>query len=75
MAGSFIVVFKDGVTSEQIEKYAEEVNSNGGQVYRRFDTLLNGFAATIPEQLLTQFSSLQGSVVDYIEPDQVVTTQ
>ncbi|EPT04908.1 hypothetical protein FOMPIDRAFT_1045582 [Fomitopsis schrenkii] len=73
--GNYIVVFKDNVTQEQVEQYAQEVNSNGGEVTKRFDSILNGFAASIPTAFLTQLQSLQGGVIDYIEPDQIVHTQ
>lgn len=32
----------------------------------RYDSLLNGFSATLPENVLTSFQSLQGDVIDYI---------
>ncbi|KJA13670.1 hypothetical protein HYPSUDRAFT_195647 [Hypholoma sublateritium FD-334 SS-4] len=74
----FIVVFKDDVTSDEITKYVNEITEAGGTIKERYDTgagILNGFAATIPESYLTSLQSLQGSVVDYIEQDGVVTTQ
>ncbi|KDQ57619.1 hypothetical protein JAAARDRAFT_35312 [Jaapia argillacea MUCL 33604] len=73
MSGKYIVVFKESTTPEQINKYADEVSSNGGQVSQRYDSVLKGFSATIPDAFLQQ---LQGSdVIDYIEPDGIVTTQ
>ncbi|KAF9482647.1 hypothetical protein BDN70DRAFT_874834 [Pholiota conissans] len=77
-SGKFIVVFKDDVTSDQISEYVNQLKEAGGSVKSRFDQdggILNGFAATIPESYLTQLQSLVGGVVDYIEPDGVVTTQ
>ncbi|KAF8342120.1 uncharacterized protein EI90DRAFT_3032186 [Cantharellus anzutake] len=71
--GKFIVVFKDSATKEEIEQYAEKVNNNGGEVTNRYDGVLNGFAAKLTPQLA---SSFQGdSIIDYIEPDGIVTTQ
>ncbi|KAF5323116.1 hypothetical protein D9611_009230 [Ephemerocybe angulata] len=74
--GKFIVVFKKNVTSDQIEKYAQDVTNAGGEVKDRYDQgagILNGFSATIPASF---HASLQGdSLVDYIEPDGVVTIQ
>ncbi|RXW15380.1 hypothetical protein EST38_g10475 [Candolleomyces aberdarensis] len=74
--GKFIVVFKDGVTSAQIDDYASKVNQAGGDVKNRFDQsggILNGFSATIPTSFL---GNLQGDdLISYIEPDGVVTTQ
>ncbi|KAK7045591.1 hypothetical protein VNI00_007423 [Paramarasmius palmivorus] len=72
--GKYIVVFKEGVTKDQISKYVNEVNSNGGKVHHEYGTL-NGFSATIPEAQLQSFQSLQGDVIEYIEPDSTVTTQ
>ncbi|KII92391.1 hypothetical protein PLICRDRAFT_37166 [Plicaturopsis crispa FD-325 SS-3] len=76
MSGKYIVVFKSTATPEQIEKYATEVSNSGGEVTNRYDTVLKGFSAAIPDSYLTQLQSLQGGgVVDYIEPDGTVTTQ
>jgi len=75
MSGKYIVVFKDGVTAEQIDQYAKDVNENGGEVTHRYGDGLNGFAASIPQQYLQSLKSLQGDVINYIEPDGVVTTQ
>ncbi|GJE94489.1 hypothetical protein PsYK624_106590 [Phanerochaete sordida] len=77
MSGKYIVVFKKTATPDQINKYADDVNANGGQVKDRWDTgsLLKGFSATIPDQFLTQLQSLAGDVIDYIEPDSTVTIQ
>ncbi|TDL24279.1 protease propeptide/inhibitor [Rickenella mellea] len=70
-----IVVFKDHVTDEQISKYIQDVNSGGGSVGHRYDSVLKGFSATITPEIMSNFQSLQGDVIDYIEPDGVVTTQ
>ncbi|KZT10640.1 protease propeptide/inhibitor [Laetiporus sulphureus 93-53] len=75
MSGKYIVVFKDSVSASQIDEYVNQVNSNGGEVSKRFNSLLNGFAATIPDSFLTQLQSLQGGVIDYIEPDSEVRIQ
>ncbi|KAF5385744.1 hypothetical protein D9615_002512 [Tricholomella constricta] len=76
MSQKYIVVFKEGVTPEQINKYAQDVSDNGGNVTNRYDpTFLKGFAAAIPDQFLQSLQSLQGDVIDYIEPDGIVTTQ
>ncbi|OSX66390.1 hypothetical protein POSPLADRAFT_1053041 [Postia placenta MAD-698-R-SB12] len=75
MSGKYIVVFKDHVTEAQINDYVNDVNANGGQVGQRFDPVLNGFSATIPDVYLTKLQSLQDDVISYIEPDGVVKTQ
>jgi len=71
---SFIVVFKDGVTKDQINKYVNEVNNNGGKVTHRYESL-NGFAANIPESFLTSFRADADGLIKYVEPNGVVTTQ
>ncbi|PFH47546.1 hypothetical protein AMATHDRAFT_67561 [Amanita thiersii Skay4041] len=69
----FIVVFKPHVTKEQVEEYAQKVNDNGGDVTHRYDNVLNGFAATLPDNFM---QNLQGDdLIDYIEPDGFVTIQ
>jgi len=65
-------MFKDHATPEQIQDYVQKVNANGGQVSNQYSTM-KGFAASIPESFL---SDLQGDdIIEYIEPDGVVTTQ
>ncbi|KAI8972202.1 protease propeptide/inhibitor [Trametes punicea] len=71
----YIVVFKDHVPQSEIDRFASEVNANGGSVGQRYDSLLKGFSATIPESYLQRLQSFQGGIIDYIEPDSVVTTQ
>ncbi|OGE48377.1 hypothetical protein PENARI_c029G02446 [Penicillium arizonense] len=67
MAEKFIVVFKDNVTPDVIDRYAARVEELGGMMIHRYDgTTLNGFAADLTEQCLT---SLQGDdLIDYVEP-------
>jgi hypothetical protein len=39
----------------------------GGNVGQRYDSVLNGFSATIPDSFMSQLQSLQGEgVIDYI---------
>ncbi|KAJ8077551.1 hypothetical protein PM082_001983 [Marasmius tenuissimus] len=71
---NFIVVFKSGTSQEEIDKHADSINKNGGEVHHRH-SLLKGFSASIPESQLQQLQSLQGDVIDYIEPDGIVKTQ
>ncbi|KAJ7595045.1 hypothetical protein C8J56DRAFT_928269 [Mycena floridula] len=74
MSGKYIVVFKDGVTKDQIQKYADDIKTNGGEIGHTYDSM-NGFSATIPDASLSSLQSLVGDVVEFIEPDGVVTTQ
>ncbi|GLB37106.1 putative proteinase A inhibitor 1 [Lyophyllum shimeji] len=72
MSQKYIVVFKEHATQDQIDEYANKVNTSGGSVTNRYDNVLKGFAAAIPDTFL---QSLQGEdIIDYIEPDGVVTT-
>ncbi|KAG9097268.1 hypothetical protein FS749_006656 [Ceratobasidium sp. UAMH 11750] len=75
----YIVVFKDDAPQSEIDKAIAEVEAAGGNVTQRYDgTVLNGFAAAIPDshfQSLQAASLTSGSKIDYIEPDGVVTTQ
>jgi len=68
----FIVVFNDDVTPEQIKKYVQEINENGGNVTQEY-SLLKGFAASLPESFAHNLRS--DKLIKYIEPDGVVTTQ
>lgn len=68
--GNFIVVFKKGVTQDQITEYIDQVNESGGEVTHRFDPeVLNGFSAKLTPQSLQSFQSLTGDVIDFIEAD------
>ncbi|THH08684.1 hypothetical protein EW146_g8918 [Bondarzewia mesenterica] len=79
----YIVVFKKTVSDDAIQKHADDVIANGGQVQQRYDSVLKGFSAVIPDSYLQTLQSLQGGEIDYIgaftsrlsQPDGVVTTQ
>ncbi|KAI0780196.1 hypothetical protein C8Q74DRAFT_1367957 [Fomes fomentarius] len=62
----YIVVFKPHVSKADVDKYADEVAANGGEVGHRYGTVLNGFSATIPDSYLLTLQSFQGDIVDYI---------
>ncbi|TFL04732.1 hypothetical protein BDV98DRAFT_562747 [Pterulicium gracile] len=69
----YIVVFKDSANKEQIQKYAQNIKESGGEIGHHYDSVMKGFSASIPASFLQQ---LQGDdIIDYIEPDGVVTTQ
>jgi len=71
--GSYIVVFKDKATKEEIDQYVKEVNGTGGQVGHRYENVIKGFSAKLVE---SQVNSLKANaIIDYIEPDQTVTIQ
>ncbi|KAG8985725.1 hypothetical protein FRB94_005463 [Tulasnella sp. JGI-2019a] len=76
MSQKYIVVFKKTATDAQIAKYADDVNSGGGQVTHHYTDVLRGFPAKIPNSLLMNFQG--NEIIDYIgsiEPDEVVTIQ
>ncbi|THH27850.1 hypothetical protein EUX98_g6342 [Antrodiella citrinella] len=76
MSGKYIIMFKDSATPEQIQKYAQDVSSNGGAVHQVYDASIKGFSASIPDAYFQQLqSSLTDSPIAVIEPDGVVTTQ
>jgi len=79
MAGDkkYIVIFKDSATPDDIQRYADGVQQDGGgEIVHRYDTILKGFAATMSESHLSSLqSNLQSSPIDYIEEDGVVTIQ
>ncbi|KAH7108120.1 hypothetical protein BKA62DRAFT_764193 [Auriculariales sp. MPI-PUGE-AT-0066] len=59
-AGSYIVVFKDKTTKDEIERYITDVNDNGGEVTHKYDT------SNLQDD---------ASPIKYIEADGIVTTQ
>ncbi|KAK7472542.1 hypothetical protein VKT23_000657 [Stygiomarasmius scandens] len=78
MSQKFIVSFKEGVSQDEIKKYIEQVNGSGGKVYKNFDGVITGFAAEIPPTTLQAFQqeqSVQGSIIEGIEPDGEVHIQ
>ncbi|TFK64525.1 hypothetical protein BDN72DRAFT_846511 [Pluteus cervinus] len=78
MPGKYIVVFKKSATPDQIQEYVDSVNSNGGRVKDIWTNPLKGFSAEIPDSFVQSLQAKAFSnedIVDYIEEDQVVTTQ
>jgi len=73
--GKYIVVFRDDTSPEVIDQAINDVIENGGQVNTRWDEIMKGFSATIPEAHLETLKSLQGGSIEYIEPDGIVTIQ
>ncbi|PPQ98645.1 hypothetical protein CVT24_003978 [Panaeolus cyanescens] len=73
MSGKYIVVFKDHASQDQINDYVNQVTNNGGEVTQHYDTVLKGFAAEMPDHLLTSFQA--SDIIEYVEPDSIVTTQ
>ncbi|KAG8911948.1 hypothetical protein FRC00_005518 [Tulasnella sp. 408] len=61
---SYIVVFKDHATPEQINQYAGRVSSEGGEVGHRYDSVFKGFSAKLPDSLLQNFQG--DDIIQYI---------
>ncbi|KAI9137701.1 hypothetical protein BKA69DRAFT_1127954 [Paraphysoderma sedebokerense] len=66
-SSKFIVTFKPETPKDVVDKAAADVEKQGGKVFHRYDTVLNGFAAHIPDNILTTLQS--HDQLDYIEPD------
>jgi subtilisin family serine protease len=65
IAGSYIVVLKDGVVADAVAA------RSGGRVTQRFSAALNGFAATMTEAQAQRVAA--NPAVAHVEEDQVVT--
>ncbi|KAG8727979.1 hypothetical protein FRC12_022123 [Ceratobasidium sp. 428] len=75
MLGSYIVVFKDTATKEDIDGYIARIKDLGGTIkYRYDDDLMKGLAATIDDKQVQGFRQ-EKEFIDFIEPDGVATTQ
>lgn len=73
MSGRYIVMFKESASEAQIEQYKERLQAQGGNIYADYEPLLKGFSACVPDELIQSFT--QDDLIDYIEPDGVITTQ
>lgn len=72
IAGSYIVVFKDGTAGDLVEAaLAEAAQSPETRLHHRYTAALNGFAAELPERAVQAL--LRNPHVAYVEVDQVVT--
>jgi len=71
----YIVVFRDDTSKEVIENVINQINDTGGEVTNRFNSIMKGFSAKLSDVQLQSLDSLQGGVIEYIEPDGIVTTQ
>ena len=65
--GRFIVVFKKSTPPSKIDQSIKKVEADGGKITHRYDSVLLGYAAEIPDSLL---ASVKGTAeIDYIEAD------
>ncbi|KAJ1985812.1 hypothetical protein H4R33_003748 [Dimargaris cristalligena] len=71
--GRFMVVFKPDTPDEVVKQSIADVEKQGGTIHHEFSSLMKGYSATLPTGF---FAQLQGHEhVNFIEPDQTVTTQ
>lgn len=71
----YIVVFKERVNKDQVDRHADSITGNGGAIIAHLNPLLNGFSATIPDEFLQGFQSDFEGDIDFIEEDSEVRTQ
>ncbi|KAI8923928.1 hypothetical protein BC831DRAFT_468468 [Entophlyctis helioformis] len=67
MSGKYIVMFKADTPKDVIDKAADDVVKQGGTIGHRYDSSILGFAATMPDNLLTSLNT--HAHVDVIEAD------
>ncbi|MBA3489345.1 MAG: S8 family serine peptidase [Longispora sp.] len=66
----YIVVFKSGTPSGEINRVREKSRENGAKVHYKYETALTGFAATLPPKALEALR--YNPNISFIEPDQEV---
>ncbi|KAI9293094.1 protease propeptide/inhibitor [Neoconidiobolus thromboides FSU 785] len=71
--GNYIVTFKSGTEDHVLESAIKDIESRGGKITHKYDTVLKGFAASVPDDHLSTLQSHEH--VDNIESDGPVTTQ
>jgi subtilisin family serine protease len=69
--GQYIVVFKGNANSNSVQSAARSVEQAGGELLFSYSTVLNGFAAQLPEAALNGL--VRNPHVAYIEADQTVS--
>ncbi|KAG0032475.1 hypothetical protein BGZ81_010822 [Podila clonocystis] len=62
-----IVSFKPETTTAHIETAIKEIEANGGKIIHRYDSVLRGFAAEIPDNSIQALTVDEH--VDYVEAD------
>ncbi|KAH7923734.1 hypothetical protein BV22DRAFT_1130429 [Leucogyrophana mollusca] len=78
MAGrQYNVIFDKAASDSEYQKAKDQLEAAGGVIKTEFGSYgdLKGFSATIPDQYLTSLQSLQGGIIETIEPDSVVSIQ
>lgn len=63
-ANRYIVSFDKDIPQAQVDSAADEVVANGGQILRRFTTVLHGFSASIPSAFVPTLRQTPGVTVE-----------
>ncbi|KAG8904791.1 hypothetical protein FRB99_001180 [Tulasnella sp. 403] len=63
---TWIVIFKDNATPEQIDQYMDMIKSRGGSIVQVYTDLFKGFAASMSQSLASSLQSFMPGVIDYI---------
>ncbi|KAH7914125.1 serine proteinase inhibitor IA-1 [Hygrophoropsis aurantiaca] len=76
-AQQFNVIFAQNVSQDEFDRAKQELIDKGGEIKSDFSQggILRGFSAVIPESYMSSLKSLQGGLIDTIEPDSVVSIQ
>ncbi len=69
--GEYIVVFQPGTPGKAVNQAAGNARGEGASVHFIYDSALQGFAASLPEQALNGL--LHNPNVEYIEADQTIS--
>ncbi|KAK2732620.1 hypothetical protein FQN57_002597 [Myotisia sp. PD_48] len=69
---SVIVSFPNGTPDSVVQKAKDEIRNNGGKVTVEY-TLIPGFAADAPEELLNRVKTLDSSHPATVEDDTIVS--
>ncbi|GAC95992.1 hypothetical protein PHSY_003570 [Pseudozyma hubeiensis SY62] len=74
----YIVIFKDGTPQSAIDEYKSKLQRAGGTITQTFDSIVKGFAATIPDnvahELTTASAGGKHEHIEYVEPGGEVKT-
>ncbi|KAF9347426.1 hypothetical protein BGX26_001080 [Mortierella sp. AD094] len=69
---SYIVVFKSTTATQVIEQVEKDIVGLGGKIGQHYNTVLKGFSAWIPSQIVGVLST--NPFIAYIEEDSKVST-
>ncbi|KAG9050747.1 hypothetical protein FS837_002691 [Tulasnella sp. UAMH 9824] len=67
----YIVVFKNSATQDEISSFIRDAKDQGAQVKHTYTNVFKGFSASMNPAHMRSLKD--HSIIEYIEPDQVVT--